>query len=82
MTVYRFTGEKDDELLIPEGQTYETPLLPGFVLPLKQLLALADRWAKKRAEVDVPETIPVSQRFLPSVAVSPLHVALGIVLIH
>jgi Uma2 family endonuclease len=48
LTVYRFATDKEDELLIPEGQTYETPLLPGFVLPLKQLLALADRWAKKR----------------------------------
>ncbi len=48
LTVYRFSGEKDEELLIPEDKTYETPLLPGFVLPLKQLLALADRWAKKR----------------------------------
>ena len=48
LTVYRFSGEKDEELRIPEDKTYETPLLPGFVLPLKQLLALADRWAKKR----------------------------------
>jgi Uma2 family endonuclease len=48
LTVYRFAGEKDEELHIPEGQTYETPLLPGFTLDLKQLLALADRWAKKR----------------------------------
>ena len=30
-------------------QSYETPLLPGFVLPLAQLLKLADRWAKKRS---------------------------------
>jgi Uma2 family endonuclease len=48
LTVYRFTGEKDEEIRIPEDQTDEPPLLPGFVLPLKQLLALADRWAKKR----------------------------------
>ena len=48
LTVYRFTGEKDEELRIPEDQTYETPLLPGFVLPLKRLLASADRWAKQR----------------------------------
>ncbi len=48
LTVYRFGGEKDEELHIPEDKTYETPLLPGFVLDLKRLLALADRWAKKR----------------------------------
>ena len=48
LTVYRFTSEKDEELLIPADQTYETPLLPGFVLPLKRLMAIADRWAKKR----------------------------------
>jgi Uma2 family endonuclease len=47
LTVYRFTARKDEELLIPEDKTYETPLLPGFVLPLKRLLAMADRWAKK-----------------------------------
>jgi Uma2 family endonuclease len=48
LTVYRFTGETDEELRTSEDQTYETPLLPGFVLPLQRLLALADRWAKKR----------------------------------
>jgi Uma2 family endonuclease len=48
LTVYRFTALNDEELLIPEDKTYETPLLPGFVLPLKRLLAIADRWAKKR----------------------------------
>ncbi len=48
LTVYRFDGEKDEELHIPEDKTYETPLLPGFVLELKRLLAVADRWAKKR----------------------------------
>ena len=47
LTVYSFGGEKDEEILIPEGTTYESPLLPGFVLDLKRLLALADRWAKK-----------------------------------
>jgi Uma2 family endonuclease len=48
LTVYIFGGENDEERLIPEDQTYATPLLPGFELPLKRLLALADRWAKKR----------------------------------
>ena len=48
LTVYRFSSEKDECLRIAEDQTYETPLLPGFVLPLKRLLASADRWAKRR----------------------------------
>ncbi len=48
LTVFRFSGESDQELVISEKQTCETPLLPGFVLPLAPLLALADRWAKKR----------------------------------
>ncbi len=48
LTVYDFSGEKDEERLIPEGKTYETPLLPGFVLDVKKLLAFADRWAKKK----------------------------------
>jgi Uma2 family endonuclease len=50
-TVYDFGGEKDEEQLIPEGKTYESPLLPGFVLDVKQLLAFADLMAKsKRGE--------------------------------
>ena len=48
MTVYNFSGESDQERVIPENQNYETPLLPGFELPLARLLKLADRWAKKR----------------------------------
>jgi hypothetical protein len=48
LTVFRFGGESDQEQVIPEKQNYETPLLPGFVLPLAQLLTLADRWAKKK----------------------------------
>jgi Uma2 family endonuclease len=48
LTCYDFGGEKDDERLIPEGKTFESPLLPGFVLDLKRLLAFADRWAKKK----------------------------------
>jgi Uma2 family endonuclease len=48
LTVYDFRGQQDEQTVIPEGKTYETPLLPGFVLDLKRLLALADRWAKKK----------------------------------
>jgi Uma2 family endonuclease len=48
LTVYRSVGEKHEELHIPEDQNYETPLLPGFVLDTKQLLSIADRWAKNQ----------------------------------
>src|SRR5262249_23222092 len=55
LTVYAFSGEKDEERVIPEDKTYETPLLPGFVLDLKRLLALADRWAKKKSDGKNPK---------------------------
>lgn len=42
MTVYRADGT---EQVITEGQTYTTPLLPGFKLPLAALLSAADRWS-------------------------------------
>ena len=48
LTVYRSTGDSEEEVRVAEDQMYESPLLPGFVLVLKPLLALADRWAKKR----------------------------------
>jgi Uma2 family endonuclease len=50
LTVYDFRGETDEQTVVPEGKTYETPLLPGFVLDLKRLLALADRWTRKKSE--------------------------------
>jgi Uma2 family endonuclease len=48
LTCYDFGGETDQEQVFKEGQTFETPLLPGFVLDLKRLLSFADRWAKKK----------------------------------
>jgi Uma2 family endonuclease len=44
MTVYRNAPAGATEAVIPEGQTYQTPLLPGFELPLARLLAAADAW--------------------------------------
>ena len=41
MTVFRGT---DEELVVPEDQTYTTDLLPGFELPLGRLLRMADRY--------------------------------------
>jgi Uma2 family endonuclease len=48
LTCYDFGSKKDQVRVIPEGQTFESPLLPGFVLDLRKLLAFADRWAKKK----------------------------------
>jgi Uma2 family endonuclease len=33
-----------EDLKVTEGETYRTPLLPGFELPLAPLLAAADMW--------------------------------------
>lgn len=33
---------------IGEADTYRTPLLPGFELPVGRILAVADRWSKNR----------------------------------
>ena len=44
MTVYRNAPEGQSELVVAEQETYQTPLLPGFELPLARLLAAADRW--------------------------------------
>lgn len=48
MTVIRGGTDPVTEIVISEQDTYSTPLLPGFVLPLAQLLAVAD--AVKAAE--------------------------------
>jgi Uma2 family endonuclease len=44
LTVHAFTRGKQDMQIVVEGQTYTTPLLPGFELRLAALLELADRW--------------------------------------
>ena len=48
MTAYRFArGEVQPETVvtIAEAASYQTDLLPGFVLPLSRLLKAADDWA-------------------------------------
>jgi Uma2 family endonuclease len=35
----------EERLAIRDGQTYATPLLPGFELPIARLFESADRWA-------------------------------------
>jgi Uma2 family endonuclease len=47
LTVVSKVGRKIVERVIPESRTYRTVLLPGFELPLAQLLAMADRWAEQ-----------------------------------
>jgi Uma2 family endonuclease len=44
LTVFRKARRKWQKLVIREGETYQTPLLPGFELPLAELLAVADQW--------------------------------------
>ncbi len=44
LTVYRNQTGGPVELVIKENETYATPLLPGFELPLARLLTVADYW--------------------------------------
>lgn len=44
MIVYSKHGKKIRKQVIQEAEIYTTPLLPGFALPLGELLALADAW--------------------------------------
>jgi Uma2 family endonuclease len=45
MTVYYQAPVDPAERVVNENEIYTTPLLPGFELPLKQLLQLADQYA-------------------------------------
>jgi Uma2 family endonuclease len=49
LTVIRNLPTGEVELIIKEEETYQTPLLPGFELPLARLLAAADQWAERPA---------------------------------
>jgi Uma2 family endonuclease len=53
MVVFTKLGDETKYRVIRENQIYKTRLLPGFELPLAQLLALADEWASDEEE---PET--------------------------
>jgi Uma2 family endonuclease len=44
MTVFLRRGGRIVKRVIKENETYTTDLLPGFELPLAQLLAMADLW--------------------------------------
>ena len=58
MTVYRkgLTGPTYD--IVTETQSYETGLLPGFVLPFSQLLAKADDWTRQAASAEHQDRLP------------------------
>ncbi len=48
MTVILYRGRKVQVKVIRENQTYQSPLLPGFDVPLAMLLEAADKWAEKK----------------------------------
>jgi Uma2 family endonuclease len=50
LTVVRNQPDGIQEQVIAENQTYESPLLPGFDVPLAELLAAADREAQAEQE--------------------------------
>jgi len=50
MTVFTKQGGRIRKRVIKETAVYTTPLLPGFELPLAQLLALCDIWKDTEAE--------------------------------
>jgi Uma2 family endonuclease len=47
LTVYRGTPERPHKRVIKEGKSYRTPLLPGFELPVAQILAVTDDWRQE-----------------------------------
>ena len=44
MSVFTRQGRRIKKNVVGENETYVTPQLPGFELPLKKLFALADGW--------------------------------------
>lgn len=46
LTVVKYQRKGSQEQVIKESETYKTPLLPGFELPLARILEAADRLAK------------------------------------
>ncbi len=54
MTVVRNDDSGPQEIIVAESETYRTPLLPGFELPLAPILAVADRWGQAGEEASEP----------------------------
>lgn len=53
LTVYAARAGKVKKQVLREKQTYTTELLPGFVVPLAQLFALADSWPEADEDQDL-----------------------------
>lgn len=49
MTVFKFAPGEKTTVVVKAEDSYQTPLLPGFVLPLAQLLKVADVWASEKS---------------------------------
>jgi Uma2 family endonuclease len=47
LTIFKKKGDGFDSVVVAEHETYRPELLPGFELPLGQLLAIADRWRRR-----------------------------------
>ncbi len=54
MTVHRNRPAGVTPLVVAEAESYQTELLPGFVLPLARLLARADDWPPKKKRTRRP----------------------------
>jgi Uma2 family endonuclease len=50
LTVFR--RSRPQKKVVAEGETYRTLLLPGFELPVGQILEVADRWAEDESDGD------------------------------
>ncbi len=50
LTVVRNGPRRPRELIVMQNETYTTPLLPGFELPLRRVLEIADQLAQPGAE--------------------------------
>lgn len=44
LTIFRIDGDAENPIVISEQDVYRPSLLPGFELPLAQLLGIADDW--------------------------------------
>jgi Uma2 family endonuclease len=56
MIVYRMGIAGPTYEIVTETQSYQTDLLPGFVLLLAKLLAKADQWKRKKDRPKTPRT--------------------------
>ncbi len=59
MTVHRNLPEGLASVVVPETETYQTDLLPGFVLPLSRILAKADDWPDQTKKTRKPPRKPL-----------------------